>query len=99
MTVLMGERLGSGAHRSGIEPLLDYAAATSDGHGGTMLDDRAVRLQFAAALAAAQGERFFPERLRTHGSGGANPGAPEPRRAARWDSGWPDGEYEVGAES
>ena len=33
MTVLMGERLGSGAHRSGIGPLLDYAAATPDGHG------------------------------------------------------------------
>src|SRR3546814_3038743 len=75
MTVLMGERLGSGAHRSGIEPLLDYAAATSDGHGGTMLDDRAVRLQFADALADEQGERFFQARLRTMVSRGENPGA------------------------
>src|SRR3546814_19780941 len=76
MTVLMGERLGSGAHRSGIEPLLDYAAATSDGHGGTMLDDRAVRLHFADALADEQGERFFQARLRTMVSRGENQGAP-----------------------
>src|SRR3546814_1790705 len=77
MTVLMGERLGSGAHRSGIEPLLDYAAATSDGHGGTMLDDRAVRLQFADALADEQGERFFQARLRTMVSRGENPRSEE----------------------
>ena len=75
MTVLMGERLGSGAHRSGIAPLLDYAAATPDGHGGNMLDDRAVRQQFAEALAEEQGERFFQARLRTMVSKGENPGA------------------------
>jgi len=75
MTVLMGERLGSGAHRSGVEPLLDYAAATPDGHGGTMLDDRAVRQQLAEALAEEQGERFFQARLRTMVSKGENPGA------------------------
>ncbi|WP_447762487.1 acyl-CoA dehydrogenase family protein [Sphingopyxis panaciterrae] len=75
MTVLMGERLGSGAHRSGIEPLLDFAAATPDGHGGTMLDDRAVRQQLAEALAEEQGERFFQARLRTMVSKGENPGA------------------------
>lgn len=75
MTVLMGERLGSGAHRSGIGPLLDYAAATPDGHGGTMLDDRAVRQQLAEALAEEQGERFFQARLRTMVSKGENPGA------------------------
>lgn len=75
MTVLMGERLGSGAHRSGVEPLLDYAAATPDGRGGTMLDDRAVRQQLAEALAEEQGERFFQARLRTMVSKGENPGA------------------------
>lgn len=75
MTVLMGERLGSGAHRSGVEPLIDYAAATPDGHGGTMLDDRAVRQQLAEALAEEQGERFFQARLRTMVSKGENPGA------------------------
>lgn len=75
MTVLMGERLGSGAHRSGVEPLLDYAAATPDGHGGTMLDDRAIRQQLAEALAEEQGERFFQARLRTMVSKGENPGA------------------------
>src|SRR3546814_16725166 len=64
MTVLMGERLGSGAHRSGIEPLLDYAAATSAGHGGTLLADRAVRLPFAGAHADGRGERFFLARPR-----------------------------------
>jgi acyl-CoA dehydrogenase len=75
MTVLMGERLGSGAHRSRIEPLLDYAAATPDEHGGTMLDDRAVRQQLAEALADEQGERWFQARLRTMVSKGENPGA------------------------
>jgi len=75
MTVLMGERLGSGAHRSGVEPLLDFAAATPDGHGGTMLDDRAIRQQLAEALAEEQGERFFQARLRTMVSRGENPGA------------------------
>lgn len=75
MTVLMGERLGSGAHRSGIQPLLDYAASTPDAHGGTMLDDRAIRQQLAEALAEEQGERFFQARLRTMVSKGENPGA------------------------
>src|SRR3546814_19992307 len=40
-----------------------------------MLDDRAVRLQFADALADEQGERFFQARLRTMVSRGENPGA------------------------
>jgi acyl-CoA dehydrogenase len=75
MTVLMGERIGSGAHRSKIEPLLDYAASTPDGLGGTMLDDRSIRQQLAEALAAEQGERFFQARLRTMVSKGENPGA------------------------
>tara|TARA_R110000824_G_scaffold37553_2_gene115465 strand:+ start:9599 stop:10819 length:1221 start_codon:yes stop_codon:yes gene_type:complete len=75
MTVLMGERLGSGAHRSGVEPLVDYAAATPDGRGGTMMDDGSIRQQLAEALAEEQGERFFQARLRTMVSKGENPGA------------------------
>jgi alkylation response protein AidB-like acyl-CoA dehydrogenase len=75
MTVLMGERLGSGAHRSGVEPILNYAAATPDGRGGTMMDDGAIRQQLAEALAEEQGERFFQARLRTMISKGENPGA------------------------
>lgn len=75
MTVLMGERLGSGAHRSGVEPLLALAGDTPDGQGGTMLADRAVRQALAEALAEEQGERFFQARLRTMVSKGENPGA------------------------
>ncbi len=75
MTVLMGERLGSGAHRSGVEPILEYAAATPDGRGGTMMDDGSIRQQLAEALAEEQGERFFQARLRTMVSKGENPGA------------------------
>ncbi|MGQ5700512.1 acyl-CoA dehydrogenase family protein [Sandaracinobacteroides sp. A072] len=75
MTVLMGERLGSGAHRSGVEPLLALAGETPGDHGGTMLDDSAIRQQLAEALAEEQGERFFQARLRTMVSKGENPGA------------------------
>ncbi|MEN9717185.1 MAG: hypothetical protein RIQ99_63 [Pseudomonadota bacterium] len=75
MTVLMGERLGSGAHRSGVEPLLHLASRTPSADGATMLDDRSVRLALADALAEEQGERFFQARLRTMVSKGENPGA------------------------
>jgi acyl-CoA dehydrogenase len=75
MTVLMGERLGSGAHRSGVEPLLELASRTPAGDGSTMLDDKALRLALADALAEEQGERFFQARLRTMVSKGENPGA------------------------
>jgi alkylation response protein AidB-like acyl-CoA dehydrogenase len=75
MTVLMGERLNSGAHRSGIAPLLAYAADTPDGRGGVMLDDRGIRQSLAEALAEERGERFFQSRLRTMISRGENPGA------------------------
>jgi alkylation response protein AidB-like acyl-CoA dehydrogenase len=75
MTVLMGERLGSGAHRSGVEPLIELAARTRAGDGSTQLDDGAVRLSLAEALAEEQGERFFQARLRTMVSKGENPGA------------------------
>lgn len=75
MTVLMGERLGSGAHRSGVGNLLALAAGTPDGRGGSMLDDGSVRQRLAEALAEEQGERFFQARLRTMVSKGENPGA------------------------
>lgn len=75
MTVLMGERLGSGAHRSGIAPLLELAGKTAAGDGSTMLDDRAIRMALGEALAEEQGERFFQARLRTMVSKGENPGA------------------------
>jgi acyl-CoA dehydrogenase len=40
-----------------------------------MLDDKALRLALADALAEEQGERFFQARLRTMVSKGENPGA------------------------
>ncbi len=75
MTVLMGERLGSGAHRSSVTPLIDFAATTPDGRGGAMLEDGAVRQALAEALADELGERFFQARLRTMVSRNENPGA------------------------
>jgi alkylation response protein AidB-like acyl-CoA dehydrogenase len=51
------------------------AGRTPAGDGSTMLDDRAVRLALAEALAEEQGERFFQARLRTMVSKGENPGA------------------------
>jgi alkylation response protein AidB-like acyl-CoA dehydrogenase len=74
MTVLMGERLGSGAPRSGIMPLIDYARATPRGTG-TALDSSAVRLGLAEALAEEQAGKYLEARLRTMVSRGENPGA------------------------
>jgi alkylation response protein AidB-like acyl-CoA dehydrogenase len=74
MTVLMGERLGSGSHKSTVAPLIDYAAATPDG-AGTALDQGGLRLALAQALAEEQGSRWFEARLRTMVSRGENPGA------------------------
>ena len=75
MTVLMGERLGSGAHTSAVEPLIDYAMTTPDGRGGNALDNGAVRQSLAEALAEEQAEKYFQARLRTMVSRGENPGA------------------------
>ncbi|QGN54207.1 acyl-CoA dehydrogenase family protein [Novosphingobium sp. Gsoil 351] len=75
MTVLMGERLGSGSYKSEIGPLLAFAQETPDGKGGSMFDDGAVRQSLAEALADEQGERWFQARLRTMVSKGENPGA------------------------
>jgi alkylation response protein AidB-like acyl-CoA dehydrogenase len=79
MTVLMGERLGSGAHKSMISPLIDYAASTpGQGQGiggGTALDSGGVRLALAQGLAEEQASKWFEARLRTMVSRGENPGA------------------------
>lgn len=76
MTVLMGERLGSGASKSGVMPLIDYAASTPHASGrGTALDSSAVRLALAQALAEERGAKYFEARLRTMVSRGENPGA------------------------
>jgi alkylation response protein AidB-like acyl-CoA dehydrogenase len=75
MTVLMGERLGSGAHKSMISPLIDYAASTPGAGGGTALDSGSVRLTLAQALAEEQASKWFEARLRTMVSRGENPGA------------------------
>jgi alkylation response protein AidB-like acyl-CoA dehydrogenase len=75
MTVLMGERLGSGAHKSMISPLIDYAASTPGVGGGTALDSGSVRLALAQGLAEEQASKWFEARLRTMVSRGENPGA------------------------
>lgn len=75
MTVLMGERLGSGSHKSTVGPLIDYALATPGPSGGTALDSGGVKLALAQALAEEQGSRYFEARLRTMVSRGENPGA------------------------
>ena len=58
-----------------ISSLIEFAAATPDGRGATMLDDRSVRLQLAEALADERGAGHFQARLRTMVSKGENPGA------------------------
>lgn len=73
MTVLMGERLGSGSGSKGrIEPLIDYVAATS---GPDTLANEAAQLAFAQALAEERGAKYLEARLRTMVSRGENPGA------------------------
>ena len=74
MTVLMGERLGSGSSRNEVMPLIRYAQQTPRG-GGTALDSAAVRLGLAEALAEERGGRYLEARLRTMVSRGENPGA------------------------
>lgn len=75
MTVLMGERLGSGSHKSAVGPLIDLAAGTPSQIGGSALDSGSVRLALAQAYAEEQGGRYFEARLRTMVSRGENPGA------------------------
>ncbi len=75
MTVLMGERLGSGSHKSTVAPLIDYAASTPGWNGGTALDSGGTRLALAQALAEERGSKYFEARLRTMVSRGENPGA------------------------
>lgn len=75
MTVLMGERLGSGSSKSQIGPLLDYAASTPGASGGSALDSDSTKLALARALAEEQGAKYLEARLRTMVSRGENPGA------------------------
>lgn len=79
MTVLMGERLGSGSSKAQVGPLIEYAAATpgqgQEKHGGTALDSGSTRLALAQALAEEQGAKYLEARLRTMVSRGENPGA------------------------
>jgi len=75
MTVLMGERLGSGGHKSTVGPLLELAASTPGLDGGTALDSGSTRLALAQALAEERGSKYFEARLRTMVSRGENPGA------------------------
>jgi acyl-CoA dehydrogenase len=75
MTVLTGERMGSGGgSHSGVKALIELAAATPHGEG-TALDNSATRLTLANAYAEEQAERHFSARLRTRVSRGENPGA------------------------
>lgn len=75
MTVLMGERLSAGGDKTSIHSLIDLAASTPDGNGGTALDDGALRSTLAQALAEEQAGRHFEARIRTMVSRGENPGA------------------------
>lgn len=75
MTVLMGERLGSGSHKAQVGPLISYAAATPASDGGSALDSGSTRLALAQALAEEQGAKYLEARLRTMVSRGENPGA------------------------
>jgi alkylation response protein AidB-like acyl-CoA dehydrogenase len=75
MTVLMGERLGSGSNKAQVGPLIDYALATPGPNGGTALDSGSTRLALAQALAEEQGAKYLEARLRTMVSRGENPGA------------------------
>lgn len=75
MTVLMGERLGSGSHKAQVGPLIDYAAKTPGANCGMALDSGSTRLALAQALADEQGARYLEARLRTMVSRGENPGA------------------------
>ena len=75
MTVLMGERLGSGSAKAQVGPLIDYAASTPGANGGTALDSGSTKLALARALAQEQGAKYLEARLRTMVSRGENPGA------------------------
>jgi alkylation response protein AidB-like acyl-CoA dehydrogenase len=75
MTVLMGERLGSGSHKGQVGPLITYAAATPGENSRTALDSGSTKLALAQALAEEQGAKYLEARLRTMVSRGENPGA------------------------
>jgi acyl-CoA dehydrogenase len=74
MTVLMGERLGTGSTKGDVRRIIEYAAATPRGSGNA-LDSSAVRLALASALAEERGGKYLEARLRTMVSRGEDPGA------------------------
>lgn len=75
MTVLTGERLSAGGDKVSVHSLIDLAAATPNGLGGSALDDGALRSELAQALAEEQAGKHFEARMRTMVSRGENPGA------------------------
>jgi len=77
MTVLMGERLGSGGGgeaEGGISGLIKYASETARGNG-CALDDSHVRAKLAEFLAEEESQKQFEARLRSMVAAGENPGA------------------------
>lgn len=76
MTVLMGERLGSGGNSGdgGIGKLIDLAAGLKRGNG-TALDDRYIRTRLGEFLAEEEAEIQFQAKLRGMVARGDNPGA------------------------
>ncbi|MCC2980273.1 acyl-CoA dehydrogenase family protein [Sphingomonas sp. IC4-52] len=79
MTVLMGERMGTGAARNGLEQLIALARQTRSGSSasglGNALDDGGARLALATALAEERGGKYLGARLRTMMSRNEDPGA------------------------
>lgn len=76
MTVLMGERLGSGGSpgEGGINQLIELAQDVKRGNGNA-LDDPFIRTRLAEFLAEEQAEAQFQAKLRSMVARGENPGA------------------------
>lgn len=76
MTVLMGERLGSGGGpaEGGIGALIKLASKVQRGNG-TAIDDPYIRTRLAGYLADEQAEAQFQARLRAMVARGEDPGA------------------------
>jgi acyl-CoA dehydrogenase len=76
MTVLMGERLGSGGSDGdgGIARLIDLAAGIARGNG-TLMEDPYIRARLGEYLAEEHAEAQFQAKLRSMVTNGENPGA------------------------
>lgn len=77
MTVLMGERLGSGGTSNaegGVNGLLKFARDAERGKG-SLLDDAHIRTALGQYLAEEEAEAQFQARLRSMVASGDNPGA------------------------